>query len=60
MALPKQPRYLTDNEKRLIHWWVNEEDVAVTEAARRLRRSESSVWDALADPNNAMRSWVEN
>ena len=53
MALSKQPRYLTDDDKRLINWWVNEEDLAVTEAARRRRRSESTVWDALADPNNA-------
>ena len=53
MALSKQPGYLTDDEKRLINWWVNEEDLAVTEAARRRRRSESTVWDAPADPNNA-------
>ena len=52
MALSKQPRYLTDDEKRLINWWVNGEDLAVTEAARRRRRSESTAWDALADPNN--------
>ena len=52
MALSKQPRYLTDDEKRLINWWVNEENLAETEAARRRRRSESTVWDALADPNN--------
>ena len=53
MALSKQPRFLTDDDIRLINWWVNEEDLAVTEAARRRRRSESTVWDALADPNNA-------
>ena len=53
MALSKQPRYLTDDAKRLINWWVNGEDLAVTEAARRRRRSDSTVWDALADPNNA-------
>ena len=53
MALSKQPRYLTDAEKRFINWWVNGEDLAVTEAARRRRHSESTVWDALADSNNA-------
>ena len=52
MALSKQPRYLTDDEKRLINWWVNEEDLAVTEAVRRRPRSESIVWDTVADPNN--------
>ena len=55
MALSKQPRFLTDDDIRLINWWVNEEDLAVTEAARRRRRSESTVWDAPADPNNARR-----
>ena len=52
MALSKQPRYLTDDDKRLINWWVIEEDLALTEEARRRRRSESTVWDAPADPNN--------
>ena len=52
MALSKQPRYLTDDEKRFINWWVNGEDLAVTEAARRRWRSESTEWDAIADPNN--------
>ena len=52
MAFSKQPRYLTDDEERLINWWVNEEDLAVIEAARRRRRSESTVWKDLADPNN--------
>ena len=53
LAFSKQPRYLTDDEKRLQKKLVGKwRDLAVIDTARRRWRSESTKWDAIADPNN--------
>ena len=44
----EQPRYMTDDEKRLARMWANEDGVAIEEIARRLRRNRSSIWELLS------------
>ena len=49
------PRYMTAEEKRLARMWRDEDGVDVAEIARRLHRSESSIWRFLGDPEPAAR-----
>ena len=50
-----QPRYMSDCEKRLAKTWYNDDDIAVEEIARRLRRNPSSIWESLGIDETATR-----
>ena len=50
-----QPRYMSDCEKRLAKTWYNDDDIAVEEIARRLRRNPSSIWESLGIDETASR-----
>ena len=46
----EQPRYMSPCEQRLARMWLDEDEEAVSEIARRLRRSESTLWRFFGDP----------
>ena len=49
------PRYMTAEEKRLTRMWRDEDDTDVAEIARRLHRSESSIWRFLGEKRTKWR-----
>ena len=51
----KQPRYMTDCEKRLARLWHNEDKTPVEEIAHRLRRNKSSIWDLFGEEEGVVR-----
>ena len=46
---------MSDCEKRLAKTWYNDDDIAVEEIARRLRRNPSSIWESLGIDETATR-----